>query len=430
MLFSNIAILDENGCYQDGFFVGTQGKRITYVGKTAPLGDYGEIYKGENKLLIPGFVNAHAHSPMTLLRGYAENLALDDWLHQKVFPFEAKMTGEDMYAGTLLAIAEMLRFGTVSCTDMYLNGEAVGRAFLESGFKANICQSVTCFDGSSLEMLPMYQDAMRTWRDFHQAGDGRILVDLGIHAEYTSTPKVVTQVAQKAGELGLRIHLHLSETKAEQEGCKQRHGLTPAAYFAKLGVLDHPVNAAHCVWLEGDDFALLREKGVTVAANPVSNLKLASGFCNVPKLLQMGVNVAIGTDGAASNNSLDMLEEMKFFATVYKAAFSDPMAVSPAQAIYAATRAGALGQGRTDCGLIREGYCADLAVLDTDQPHWYPRHNGTYDLVYAAKGSDVCLTMVDGQVLYRDGEYPTIDIEKVKSQAAQAAKRIAAGLAG
>lgn len=426
MLFSNIDILDESFDHHTGYYVGVKEDRIAYIGPTKPDGDWGEVYDGSGKLLMTGLFNTHTHSAMTLMRGYAENMALSDWLNRQIFPFEAKLDGEAIYNGTMLAIAEMLRFGTVSATDMYFNAEANAKAVLETGFKMNFSVSTTCFDGSGARELPAYQEAMEALPRFHNAGNGRMKLDLAIHAEYTSTPRVVEDMAAIAKETGLNLHLHLSETQAEQEACKQRHGgRTPARYFYDAGVFDVPVTAAHCVWLEGEDFELLREKGVTAACCPVSNLKLASGFCDAPRLLREGVNVALGTDSVASNNNLNLLEEVKLFATLFKAASGDPTAITPKQALYAATRAGALAQGRTDCGALKTGYKADLIVLDLrDRAYLRPCHSTVNNVVFSALGSDVCLTMVDGRVLYRDGAYPTLDLERVVRNAEQSTRSI------
>jgi len=293
----------------------------------------------------------------------------------------------------------------------------------------NLGISVTCFDDSGYKDLPVYRELMEALPDCHGAENRRLRMDAIIHAEYTSTEKVVREAAATAKELGLNMHLHLSETKAEHEQCKARRGgRTPARYFADNGAFDVPATAAHCVWVEEEDMDIFREKGVTVACNPVSNLKLASGFCPAPRLLEKGVNVALGTDSVASNNSLNILEEVKLFATLFKATTGDPTAITPKQALYAATRAGALSQGRTDCGLIKEGFKADIAVLDVDHPWMRPCHDMVNNLVFSAQGSDVCLTMADGRVLYRDGLWLTMDVERVAALAEESVQKILAQL--
>lgn len=417
MLFCNIDLLDENFHLKRGQYVGVKDGAIAYIGDTAPAEDYGEPYDGRHRLLLPGFYNVHSHAPMTLLRGYAENLPLQRWLNEKVFPFEDKLSEEAAYYGTQLAIAEMLASGTVSFTDMYFFLDGMTRAILESGIKCNLSRGLTVFDDSDYEQTAAYRDNLRLLDEWHGMNNGRLLADLCIHGEYTSTPKVVEAVAAQAKARGARMHIHLSETQAEHEACKQRHGMTPAAYMQARGVFDVPTTAAHCVWLEGEDFDILKAHGVTVACCPASNLKLASGYANVPKMLEMGIHVALGTDGAASNNNLNILQDLYLFAVVYKGYYHDSTLITPAQALYAATRAGALSQGREDSGRLAVGCKADLCVINTDTPQFTPMTDAACNVVYAAQGADVRLTMVDGEVLYQDGEFKTIDIEKAKAEA-------------
>lgn len=429
MLFCGIDLLDENFALKRGQYVGVKDGRIAYIGDTVPEGDWGERYDGKHRLLLPGFYNVHSHAPMTLLRGYAENLPLQRWLNEKVFPFEDRLSGGAVFWATQLAIAEMLANGTVSFTDMYFFVEDMAKAILESGIKCNLSRGLTVFDDSDYQQLPAYLDNETLLQKYHKAGVGRLLVDLCIHGEYTSTPKVVEAVAAQAKEASVRMHIHLSETKSEHEECKQRHGMTPAAYMEARGVFDVPTTAAHCVWLEDGDFDILAAHGVSVACCPASNMKLASGFANVPELFRKNIRVALGTDGAASNNALDMLQTLYLFATVYKGAFRDSTLITPEQTLYAATRAGALSQGRDDSGSMRVGNRADLFVLDTDTPQFTPMTNVACNVVYAARGGDVRLTMVDGRVLYRDGDFLSIDIERVKSEVQRHTDAILASLA-
>ena len=403
-------------------YVGTDKDKITYIGAEAPAGDFGREYDGKGKLLMSGFVNTHAHSAMSLLRGYGENLSLQDWLNKRIFPFEDKLTGEAAYWGTMLAMAESLRYGIVSTTDMYYFAEDMLSAIEESGTKNNYSRSVTCFSDADLWELESAAEMKDIYERFHNTADGRIKIDMSIHAEYTSTPKVVKQMAEYTKSIGANMHVHLSETQSEHEECKTKHGMTPTHYFNSLGLFDTPTTAAHCVWLEPDDYPVLKEKGVTVASNPVSNMKLASGVCNVPELLRQGINVGIGTDSVASNNSLNFIEEMKFFAVASKGKFYDPTAVTPVDTLRAATLAGAKSQGREDCGLMKEGYKADFVVIDISGPHMYPVHDLINNLVYSASGSDVVMTVVDGKVLYENGEYKTIDIEKTLFEADRVTK--------
>lgn len=425
MLFENITIMDENMVQQNNMFVGIEGNRIDYIGEQKPEKDYGSVYNGKGKLLMSGFYNAHGHSAMTLMRGYGENMSLQDWLNKRIFPFEANLDGEAVYWGTLLAMAESIRYGIVSTTDMYYFCDDMIRAVLDAGCKNNMGRGVVNFTDEDLYQIDAFREMKSTFENFHGAGNGKILVDMSLHAEYTSNPKTVLQMADYTRSIGANMHVHVSETKGEHEECKKRHqGQTPVAYLNNLGLFDTPTTAAHCVWIEGDDFRILKEKGVTVASNPISNLKLASGVCNVPKLLKEGIRVAIGTDSVASNNSLNFMEEMKVFAISSKEKYEDPTAVTPEETLLAATLSGALSQGRKDSGSMKVGYKADLIVLDIDQPHMVPVYHLANNLVYSASGSDILLTMVDGRILWQDGEYKTIDIEKTMAEAQNAAFRI------
>ena len=424
MLFKNITILDENFEIKQDMYVGTEGSRIEYIGDVQPEKDYGRCYDGRGKLLMNGFYNAHGHSPMTLMRGYGENMALQDWLNKKIFPFEDKLDSNAVYWGTMLSMAESLRFGIVSTSDMYYFMDDIVAATKESGMKGNISRSIVNFDDGDVWKLPSMQEMKRTFEAYHNSEDERIKMDVSIHAEYTSNHLAVEAVSQYGKEVGARMHIHASETKSEHEACKEKYGKTPIRYFADLGALDIPTTAAHCVWIEGEDFDILKEKGVTVAVNPVSNMKLASGVCNISELLKRGIKTAIGTDSVASNNSLNFFEEMKFFATAPKMMTGDPMAVTPAQTLYAATRGGALGQDRYDCGLMKVGFRADLIVIDIDKPNMYPVHNLLNNLVYSASGTDIVMTMVDGKVLYENGEYKTIDVSRTIKETEAAALKI------
>ena len=258
MLFCNIDLLDENFKTQKNQYVGVKDGRIAYIGAEEPQEDFGERYDGRHRLLLPGFYNVHSHAPMTLLRGYAENLPLQRWLGEKVFPFEDLLDEEAAYYGTLLAISEMLASGTVSFSDMYFFLDGMTKAIFESGIKCNLSRGLTVFDDSDYTDLPAYRDNVRLRGEWNGANGGRLLGDLCIHGEYTSNPKIVEAVAQHARDTGARIHIHLSETQTEHEECKGRHGLTPAAYMEKHGIFDSPTTAAHCVWLEDEDFDILK----------------------------------------------------------------------------------------------------------------------------------------------------------------------------
>jgi 5-methylthioadenosine/S-adenosylhomocysteine deaminase len=436
MLFANIDYLTPEFTITRGF-VGTEGARIVYVGDRDPATtpallplDLGERYEGGGKLLVPGMYNAHTHAPMTLLRGYGENMVLQDWLYNRIFPFEAKMGEEDAYAATLLAIAEMLRFGTVSFTDMYYFNAARIQAIEESGIKCNLSSGIMVFDPEArYEDMPDYEMNKALIRDFHGAFDGRLRIDLNVHSEYISNPQVARSVGELAVEAGVHTHTHISETRLEHEECKERRGgLTPIAYFDSLDFFRAPCTAAHCVWTEPGDWEIMAECGVTAVANPASNMKLASGFAPVSQMLAAGVNVALGTDGMASNNNHNLYKDLYLLGTLFKGATGDPTVITPAQALAAATVNGARSQGREEGGRIAEGCLADVVVLDTDVPWMKPVHDGPSNLIFATQGSDVVLTMVDGAVVYRDGVWPTIDVERIAAMTQGAAEAIVASL--
>lgn len=425
MLFEKIAVLTQDEQVQPELYVAVQGDSIAYVGRERPKGDFGRRYDGRGKLLMPGLVNAHSHAPMTLLRGYAEGLALQAWLNERVFPFEARLTGQDVYFGSLLAYAEMLRFGVTASADMYFFGQDMAKAVLDSGMRANICLSVTCFDDRAFEELPVYEETLRLLESSQGAGNGRLRVDACLHAEYSSTPKVVAGVADFARRMGLRVHVHLSETRQEHEACKARWGLTPAAYLERQGLLENPGIAAHCVHCEEGDRQILAKHGVSAACNPVSNLKLASGILDAPAMLRAGVNLCLGTDGAASNNNLNLFEEMHLAAIIHNGFRHNAVIMKPEQVLRMATVNGAKMQGRDDTGCLEPGKKADIIAVDfRNRAHMYPAFEPMAMLVYAAQASDVCMTMVDGRILYEDGKFLTLDSERVLANARAAVARL------
>lgn len=415
MLFTNIDVLRADGTLLAGQYVAVRDGRIVHVGKSVHTDDWGEIVDGKDRLLLPGFYNVHTHAAMTLMRGYGEGLPLDRWLYERIFPFEEKLTGEDIYWGTLLGIAEMLSTGTVSFSDMYYHCGRVARAVLDSGVKANIGRSVSCTEEKTrFRDLPAYSETRELLDTAQGLGNGRIRIDVAPHSEYTTHPSLLAEMAELAGEYGARIQTHLSETEKEQRECVGRYGKTPARVMKDAGVFDHPTTAAHCVWATDRDLELLAEKGVTVAHCPQSNLKLGSGVAPVEKMRRMGIAVALGTDSAASNNNLDMLEELRTAVLLARGVSRNPEALPMGEALYMATRGGALAQGREDCGDIREGYRADLLMLNLRVPAMLPRHDVLSNLLFSAGADALEMTMADGRVLYRNGEFTTLDIERIR----------------
>jgi len=425
MLFKNITIIDENLDVKNNMYVAVKDGRISYIGSEMPTGEFESIIDGHGKLLMSALINIHAHSPMTLLRGYGEGLSLSDWLFTKIFPFEAKMSRDDVYWAMLLGIAEMIKNGTASSTEMYFHTDAMIEAVAQSGFKMNISSGITNFERAQLFDNKNFISEKYTYENHHNSFGGRIKADFSIHGEYTSNPEIVAELAKYLKGKDVGVHIHLSETAKEVGECKERQGgLTPPAYFEKMGLLDMPVTAAHCVALTDEDFDILARHNVTIAHCPVSNLKLASGVANIPYALKKGINVGLGTDGPSSNNSLNMFADMKLFALLHKGIALDPTVISVKDALRCATINGAKAQKRDDCGALKVGNRADLIMINTDKPSMQPVHDMLSNIVYSIDPSDIEMTVIDGKVLYKDGEYKTIDIEKVYFEVERSRKRI------
>lgn len=419
MLFKDIMLFDEHYNALPHANILVEDGRISAITPEPPQDYKGEVYDGRGKIAAPGFFNLHCHVPMTLVRGYGEGLPLHRWLFEKMFPYEALLSGDDIYWGSLLGIAEMLASGASSFSDMYFEMPSVAKAVIESGIKANLCHGVSSGGGkddSDYADTPGLPGTLALM-ELAKGSEGRLIADVGLHAEYTSGPVLCRQVADFAKENNMRIHLHLSETKKEHEEAKVRRGMTTAQWFDSLGVFDVPVNAAHCVWVEPADIELMAKRGVTAIHCPSSNLKLGSGIAPLGEMRDAGVRVTIGTDGAASNNNLNVLEEVNLAVLVQKGTRQDPLFLSMAESLGMACRNGALAQGREDCGAIKLGNRADIVVYNTDVPHMLPLIEPVSNLLYSAQQSDVVLNMVDGRVVYKDGEFPFIDIEKVKYHA-------------
>lgn len=400
-----------------------ENKRIVEISKDGIRQNNGdEVILGNGNLLIPGFYNGHGHSAMTALRGYADDLPLRRWLFEKIFPAEEKLTSEVIYNATMLAIAEMLASGTVSFSDMYFFMDDTARAVIESGIKANLCRGFTSSAETDMRTDVRFAESRALVETFNGYDDGRIIGEMCVHAEYTNAEAPVRTIADYAKEHGVGIQLHASETKSEHNECIDRHGKTPIQWFESLGILDSTVTAAHCVWVSDSDMKIMAENGVSVAHCPISNLKLASGVARLPELIEAGVNVCIGTDGASSNNRLDMIRELQTAAILQKGVNYNPELMPAETIIKLATLNGAKAQRRFDCGSIEVGKRADLVLINCNTPHNLPLYDSASMLVYSAMASDVLMTMVDGRVLYHNGEFKTIDIEKTKANAERTLK--------
>lgn len=427
-LFKNAdLLLFENGIYNviKSAYLAVDGERISYIGKNKPDEKFDLIKDMTGKLLMSGFYNCHNHCPMVLLRGVGSDLPLNEWLFNKVFPIEDKLTAEEIYSGTNLALLEMLACGTVSFSDMYFEPQVTAKAVADADMKANLTRPVQSFDPNE-EAKDSFRIAqsIELYNEWNKAENSRILIDFSIHAEYTCTEKIARAYSEECNRRGGLMHIHLSETVKEHNECKEKYGKTPTQWFNDLGAFDSRAFAAHCVTLEDSDMEILHNKGVSVVHNPSSNMKLGSGFARVQKMLDMGINVALGTDGAASNNNLDMMEEMHLASIIHNGYMQDATIMNADTAIKMATLNGALLQGRNDCGELKVGNKADIIAISLDAPHLRPIIDEKALVTYSAQSSDVCMTMVDGKVLYENGEYFTLDKEKIYFDIEKAIKKL------
>lgn len=398
------------------------GDRLVYVGPDSGFqGAPDEWVDAGGKLALPGLVNAHTHTPMSLLRSYADDLPLHEWLNDRIFPAEDRLTEEDAYWGAMLSAGEMIRTGTTSFVDMYFHMDAVAQAVDESGLRAVLSRGIVPSEGE--KKLREGVEFARKWRG---RADGRISTMLGPHAPYTCPPPFLKEVAAAARDERLAVHIHLAETGGEVAEMREKYGLSPIELVYECGLCEIPMLAAHAVCVDEHDIRLLAENHAGVAHCPRSNLKLASGIAPLTAMLDAGVAVGIGTDSASSNNNLDMFEEMRLASLLAKGSTSDPIAVPAPAALRLATAGGAAIAGLSDrVGRLEAGLQADLILVGLNRFHLAPDRNPTSLMVYSAKGADVTDAMVAGKWLMRDRQLTTIDEDLVVRKANEAIRRIA-----
>jgi len=385
------------------------------------LTENARVVNGENLLIMPGLINTHGHAAMSLFRSYADDLPLMKWLQEKIWPVEAKLSEKEIYWGTLLSIVEMLRSGTTTFTDLYFYMEETARAVEESGIRAVISEGLLGILENKDKALEYAQSLHQNW---HGAANGRVSVILGPHALFTCPPEYLEQVIDVSVERNMPVQIHLAETKDEFENCQKNYGKSPTRHLADLGLLDRPVIASHCVHLTQEDLQILAEKNVGVAHNPGSNLKLGSGIAPVIDMLKSGIKVGLGTDGASSNNNLEMFEEMRLAALLPKGMHQDPTVIPAPQALKMATSMGADILCLEKTGKIKEGYKADFIGVNLDAPRMRPTHDLVSNLVYSATGSDVELVAVNGSILMEKGELLTLDEEKIRARSQELANQL------
>ena len=376
----------------------TDGSRIAYIG---PAKDEHPVFEREidlkGNLLMPGFKDAHTHSAMTFLRSYADDLPLQSWLFDKVFPREARLRPEHVYTMTKLAILEYLTSGITASFDMYFELDAYVQANLEAGFRTVLCGAMS--DGAK----PM--ELQEEYFKKYNAVDPLISFRLGFHAEYTTGLERLNYLAGLAHQYKQPVFTHNSETAAEVAGCIERHGVTPTVLFDRLGLYDYGGGGFHCVYMSEEDLAIMQRRGLWAVTNPASNAKLASGIAPISRMMELGVPLAIGTDGPASNNALDMFREMYLTCILQKLAQNDAAACDAGEVLKMATVGGARAMGLTDCDVLAVGKQADVIVIDLMRPNMQPIHNIQKNLVYSGSKENVKLTMVAGKILYENGEF-------------------------
>lgn len=374
------------------------------------------VLNGQDYLVFPGFVNCHTHAAMAMLRGYADDLPLMIWLEQKIWPRETFLEKGDIYWGSQLAVLEMLKSGTTTFADMYFYMEETAQVALEAGIRACLSRGMVGAGPNRETAVQESESLVQTW---HGQGEGRISCMFGPHAPYTCPPEYLKRVMALADTYGVGLHIHLAETRQEVEDIRRQYGLRPIELMESIGLFDgRHVLAAHCVHLAENEMAILARHQVGIAHNPESNMKLASGIAPVPQLLAHGAVVGLGTDGAASNNNLDMLEEMRSCALLHKVAQMDPTVMPAPLVLELATKRGAAALGLKDTGSLAPGQKADLVMLKLREPHLTPLHDPIANLIYAARSTDVQTVIVDGRIVMKDRHMLTMDEERILYEAA------------
>ncbi|MEN6351593.1 MAG: amidohydrolase [Syntrophomonas sp.] len=427
-LLKNISIIPVTG--EDSFiekgYIVIENDLIKGLGAgEAPELDCEKVIDGRNRVVLPGFINTHTHAAMTLLRGYADDLPLMEWLETKIWPLEAKLTADDIYWGTMLAIVEMIKSGTTTFNDMYFFMDEVARAVEASGMRAVLSRGMVGVGPENEQALDDSRELIGRWQG---AAQGRISFRLGPHAPYTCPPDYLERVMKLAAELKAGLHIHVAETKGEFDDMVKIYGKTPVAHLNDLGLFEHQVLAAHCVHLTDEDIRILKNKGVGVAHNPESNMKLASGIAPVPQMLEAGIPVALGTDGASSNNNLDMLQEMRTCAFLHKVNAMNPTVLPAYQALEMATANGAASLGLDkEVGRLRPGMKADMIIMGLGEAHMTPRYDILANIVYSAQAADVKTVIIDGKIVMEDREIKTLDEEEILKQARKIGERLVKG---
>lgn len=419
MLIKNISVLDVIGGkileHQDIYI---KGQHIEKIGENLQIED-DHVIDGDNKLAVPGFINAHTHLGMSLFRNYADDMELMEWLSEKIWPIEAKLNPEDVYIGSLLSMAEMIKSGATTFCDMYFPIEPVYRAMDKIGIRGAITRGMMDVEDGSISI----KEHKEGYKKYNGALDGKVTLFPGPHAIYTSSTEYLKEVIEVAKEYGGRVNIHLSETETEVRDSLEKYKMTPIEYVNSLGLLELPTVAAHCVHITDEEIEIVKDKEFYPVYNPSSNLKLASGFTPVKKLLENGIKVCLGTDGSSSNNNQNMLEEIHIASIVNKAVEMDPKAVKAIEVLRMATINGAEALN-INAGAIEEGRLADISIFDLNSLNFTPKNNLISALCYSASSEDIKTVIIDGKIVLDDRKFVNIDEDKLIKEVSESMKNL------
>lgn len=412
ILIKNVHLLeDEKNIRRDVYI---EGSRITGIDQMPEGFAADETVDGTDKLMMPGMVNAHTHAYMSVFRNYADDLPFEEWLFGKIDPLESRMTSEEAYWGNLLSITEMIRTGTTCFVDQQMFPRMAVKACADTGMRALITRGLVGSSRQDEGYIRRLKEAYDEMAYGLNETTANVTFGLAPHAIYTCGEDVLRAIAEEARERKLLINIHASETRNEYDTCLKEHGTTPLAYIRDCGLLEGRALLAHCVYLGEDDYEILKKPGLSVVTNPASNMKLANGFAPVPRMLREGINVCLGTDGASSNNALNMFREMSLMSLAQKGAARDSLVMTAEESLKVAVYNGYRAIGLEKGGRLEKGGLADLILLDEKAPNFQPEHNWKAALVYSGTGYEVTDTMVGGRFLMRNRTLTTIDEERVR----------------
>jgi len=424
----SIITMSSKGFIDKGF-IAIKDRNVIAVGRAIHAKSFRAEKKisAEGMVALPGLINCHTHVSMTLFRGISEDKQLQEWLRKTIWPLEAKLTPRDIHEGALLGNLEMIKSGTTCFADMYFHEDMVARAVKTSGLRGVLAPGVI-EAGDTRRGKEMLKKASETARKYVRYADGRVNFQLGPHAVYSCSPNLLKEVREKASELKVGLHIHLAESREALRKTQKEHATTEVGLLERIGFLNPDVLAAHCIYLTENDMKLMAQRGVKVSYNPVANMKLAMGVPKVSDLQKRGVTVGLGTDGPASNNTLDMFEAMKVGAILQKTFYKDPQVLPAQKVLRMATIEGAQAlRLEESIGTIDVGKRADIVLIDFKKPHLTPLHDVYASIVYSARGSDVDTVIVDGRVLMEKREVKTLNEEEVMEKAQQTALDLVSG---